>query len=105
MKEDLAWCDAVASSWSTVSMEAAACGRGVFWTCATPERYEASQELRDHGIGTLLASAGEWRAHLNAWAHAGWSEPIIVSESRLRELGMIGDMDKPWIERLSLSAH
>ena len=104
LKEDLAWCDAVASSWSTVSMEAAACGRGMFWTCATPERYEASQELRDHGIGVLLTNASEWDDHLNAWTGAGWREPIMVSEQRLRELGMIGDMDKPWIERLSLSA-
>ncbi|MGE9270341.1 MAG: hypothetical protein ACQKBU_06010, partial [Verrucomicrobiales bacterium] len=46
---DLKWCDAVASSWSTVSMEGAACGRGVFWCCARPDLYPPSQELRERG--------------------------------------------------------
>lgn len=103
LKEDLAWCDAVASSWSTVSMEAAACGRGIFWTCSTPERYEASQELRDHGIGMLLTDAAQWKQPLEDWAHEGWQAPVIVPESRLRVLGMIGDMDIPWMERLGLA--
>ncbi len=100
--EDLKWCDAVASSWSTVSMEAAACGRGIFWTCSTPEQYEASQELRDHGIGILIQSANDWEKPLAEWQSADWREPIRVSEARLRELGMIGDMDKPWLERLEI---
>ncbi len=100
--EDLTWCDAVASSWSTVSMEAAACGRGIFWTCSTPERYEASQELRDHGIGTLVKSAQDWETPLAEWRCGEWCEPIRVSEARLRELGMIGDMEKSWFERLEI---
>jgi hypothetical protein len=101
--EDLAWCDAVASSWSTVSMEAAACGRGIFWTCSTPEKYEASQELRDHGIGTLIQDPGDWEDHLAAWDRGGWGAPVIVPTERLKELGMIGDMDTPWLERLGLA--
>lgn len=101
--QDLEWCDAIASSWSTVSMEAAACGRGIFWTCSTPERYEASQELRDHGIGVLVEKATDWDSFLETWNCHGWAEPIIVSETRLRELGMIGDMDSPWTERLGLT--
>jgi hypothetical protein len=100
--EDLIWCDAVASSWSTVSMEAAACGRGIFWTCSTPERYEAPQELRDHGIGTLVQYAQDWEKHLAEWQSGEWGEPIRVSEARLRELGMIGDMEKSWFERLGI---
>lgn len=102
LKEDLLWCDAVASSWSTVSMEAAACGRGIFWTCSTPERYEASQELRDHGIGILISDAAHWDQPLEAWNRGEWAAPIVVPEARLRELGMIGDMDIPWLERLGL---
>lgn len=100
--EDLRWCDAVASSWSTVSMEAAACGRGVFWTCSTPERYQASAELRDHGIGRLIVEPGDWQAPLEDWSKGGWREPVVVPEFRLRELGMIGDMETPWLERLAL---
>jgi len=100
--EDLRWCDAVASSWSTVSMEAAACGRGVFWTCTTPEAYEPSAELRDHGIGTLIQRAEDWGTHLDAWSAKAWGEPVIVPENRLRELGMIGDMTRSWAERLEL---
>ena len=100
--EDLTWCDAVASSWSTVSMEAAACGRGIFWTCSTPKRYEATQELRDHGIGTLVQSAQGWETPLAEWQCGEWCEPIRVSEARLRELGMIGDMEKSWFERLEI---
>lgn len=90
LKEDLAWCDAVASSWSTVSMEAAACGRGVFWTCSTPERYEVAQELRDHGVGVLIGSPGEWRPYLDEWACGPWNAPVVVTDERLRELGFIG---------------
>jgi hypothetical protein len=104
LKEDLQWCDAVASSWSTVSMEAAACGRGIFWTCSTPEKYEASQELRDHGIGTLIQNHGDWEDHLAAWDRGGWEAPVIVATERLVELGMIGDMDTPWLERLGLAS-
>jgi hypothetical protein len=100
--EDLTWCDAVASSWSTASMEAAACGRGIFWTCSTPERYVASQELRDHGIGILVQSAQDWEKPLAEWQSVEWREPIRVSEARLRELGMIGDMEKSWFERLEI---
>lgn len=102
LAEDLIWCDAVASSWSTASMEAAACGRGVFWTCSSPENYEASQELRDAGLGVLINHAAEWDSHLDAWRDAGWSSPVVLSEARLRELGMIGDMDRSWHERLGL---
>lgn len=100
--QDLRWCDAVASSWSTVSMEAAACGRGVFWTCSTPERYEASQELRDHGIGVLIAKAEDWWTYLDQYQTTGWKSPILVPDDKLKELGMIGEMDKPWTERLNL---
>lgn len=103
LKEDLAWCDAVASSWSTVSMEAAACGRGVLWTCSTPEKYEASQELRDHDIGALIQDPKDWDSYMNQWKDGGWSSPVLVSETHLRELGMIGDMDIPWLERLGLA--
>jgi hypothetical protein len=102
LKEDLAWCDAVASSWSTVSMEAAACGRGVFWTCSTPEKYDASQELRDAGIGALILNSDGWDEHLRAWAPEGWSAPVMLPEQKLRDLGMIGDMDRPWLERLGI---
>lgn|GEM_PF-5639149 len=100
--DDLKWSDGVASSWSTVSMEAAACGRGIFWTCSSPERYEASQELRDHGIGVLIQHAAEWDQYLANWQRNGWQPSVVVSESRLRELGMIGDMDKTWTERLEI---
>lgn len=104
MIEDLQWCDAVASSWSTVSMEAAVCGRGIFWTCTTPERYEASQELRDHEIGILIESHDDWAPPLCEWqTSAGWAKPIVVPDHRLRELGMIGDTDMPWIQRLNLT--
>jgi hypothetical protein len=102
LTEDLAWCDAIASSWSTVAMEAAACGRGVFWTCSTPERYEASRELRSHGIGVLISNASEWFPHLDDWITTGWNPPVRVPEGRLRELGMIGDMEKSWLERLHI---
>ena len=102
LKEDLTWCDAVASSWSTVSMEAAACGRGVFWTCATPEKYEASRELQDAGIGVLVRDATDWNPYLDAWNHGGWQPPVIVPEHQLQALGMIGDMDRPWLERLGI---
>ena len=83
-------------------MEAAACGRGVFWTCTTPEAYEPSVELRNHGIGTLIQGAGDWENHLDAWSTGDWAEPVIVPENKLRELGMIGDMTRSWIERLEL---
>lgn len=101
--EDLKWCDAVASSWSTVSMEAAACGRGIFWTCSTPEKYEASQELRDHGIGVLIQNAPDWTPYLRQWSEGGWKSPVTVSNEQLRELGMIGDTSKSWMERLEVS--
>jgi len=102
LTEDLRWCDAVASSWSTVSMEAAACGRGIFWTCSTPERYEASCELRDHGIGLLVQTTDQWPEILESWHSGKWQEPVIVPDSRLTELGMIGDLEKSWIERLKV---
>lgn len=102
LADDLRWCDAVASSWSTVSMEAAACGRGIFWTCSSPERYEASQELRDHGIGVLIQEADAWEQYLAQWKQGGWQTPVLVDETRLRELGMIGDSEKSWIERLEI---
>ena len=101
--EDLKWCDAVASSWSTVSMEAAACGRGIFWTCSTPEKYEASQELRDHGIGVLIQNAPDWTPYLRQWPEGGWKSPVTVSDEQLRELGMVGDTSKSWMERLEIS--
>lgn len=90
LEQDLAWCDAIASSWSTVSVEAAACDRGVFWSCATPELYEAPRELRANGIGVLIQDSGQWETHLNHWKADGWASPVVVPESRLHELGIIG---------------
>ncbi|PQJ28087.1 hypothetical protein [Rubritalea profundi] len=104
LEEDLRWCDAIASSWSTVSMEAAVCGRGVFWTCSTPEKYEASQALRDYGIGTLVQQVGDWKNHLQDWKCGGWDAPVMVPESKLKKLGMIGDTQTPWAERLELTS-
>lgn len=100
--EDLKWCDAVASSWSTVSMEAAACGRGIFWTCSTPGKYEASQQLRDHGIGVLIQNSPDWAPYFRQWSEGGWKSPVTVSDEQLRELGMIGDTSKSWMERLEI---
>jgi len=100
--EDLKWCDAAASSLSTVSMEAAACGRGVFWTCQNPKPYQASQELRNNGIGVLLKEPNDWMPYLEQWKTQGWGSPVRVDESQLRELGMIGEMNKPWTERLGI---
>ncbi|WP_234043144.1 hypothetical protein [Luteolibacter yonseiensis] len=90
LEDDLRWCDAIASSWSTVALEAAACGRGIFWTCAAPERYEASQELREHGIGVLIDSPGKWQPHLDQWTSGPWNAPVVVPDDRLAELGLIG---------------
>lgn len=100
--EDLTWCDAVASSWSTVSMEAAACDRGVFWTCSQPDKYPQSAELRKHGIGVLVQTPDDWIQWLASWSVNGFEPPIRVTEAQLRDLGMIGDMEKSWIERLGL---
>ena len=104
LKEDLAWCDAVASSWSTVSMEAAVCGRGVFWTCTTPEKYKASQELQRAGIGVLLQCRDDWDDHLDAWLAGGWKAPVIIPEVSLQHFGMIGEAATPWISRLELQS-
>ncbi|MGJ8642782.1 MAG: hypothetical protein ACSHX9_05200 [Luteolibacter sp.] len=104
LEEDLKWCDAVASSWSTVSMEAAACGRGVFWTCAAPENYLASAELRQHGIGVLIERAGAWETYLNEWEEKReWPESVRLANNNLQELGMVGDMTIPWLERLGVA--
>lgn len=101
-QQDLEWCDAVASSWSTVSLEAAACGRGIFWTDSDPSRHEASATLRSHGIGALIRGPEDWQKHLDAWITGGWDEPVVLSTPRLHELGLIGDMEKSWAERLGL---
>jgi hypothetical protein len=100
--EDLTWCDAVASSWSTVSMEAAACDRGVFWTCSQPEKYPQSAQLREHGLGVLVKSPIEWIQWLASWPVKSFEPPVRVTEAQLHDLGMIGDMEKSWIERLGL---
>lgn len=101
---DLTWCDAVASSWSTVSMEAASCDRGVFWTCSEPEKYPQSAELREQGIGVLVQSPNDWKQWLDSWPVSGFEAPIRVTESQLHALGMIGDMEKSWMERLGLDS-
>ncbi|MEM1158905.1 MAG: hypothetical protein AAF649_00340 [Verrucomicrobiota bacterium] len=103
LEEDLGWCDAVASSWSTVSMEAAVCGRGIFWTCSTPERYPASAELRKHGLGVLITSGSDWVPYIEEFHNGGWNSPVVVADDKLRSLGMIGNMDKSWSERLNLN--
>lgn len=104
LEEDLKWCDAVASSWSTVSMEAAACGRGVFWTCAAPENYLASAELRQHGIGVLIDRENAWEAYLNEWEqNREWPEAVRLANNNLQELGMVGDITIPWLERLGVA--
>jgi hypothetical protein len=104
LKEDLAWSDAVASSWSTVSLEAAVCGRGVFWTCTTPEKYKASQELQRAGIGVLLQCRDDWDDHLDAWLAGGWKAPVIIPEVSLQHFGIIGEAATPWISRLELQS-
>jgi hypothetical protein len=100
--EDIKWCDAAASSWSTASMDAAVCERGIFWTCSNPEPYVPSQELRDHGIGVLLRNAEDWAPYLTQWFSSGWESPVTAKETLLRNLGMIGDTEKSWIERLRI---
>jgi hypothetical protein len=104
LKEDLTWCDAIASSWSTVSMEAAACGKGVFWTCTTPEKYLASLELQEHGIGALLQRPEDWSPYLAAWSADGWKPPVIIPETELQKLGMVGNIGVPLIQRLGIQS-
>lgn len=102
LADDLGWCDGVASSWSTASMEAAVCGKGIFWTCSEPERYPVCEGLRKNGLGVLIQNPSDWDDYLARWANGPWGAPVVVPEARLRELGMIGQMDVPWLKRLGI---
>lgn len=103
LAEDLAWCDGIASSWSTVSVEAASCGKAVFWTCAKPELYDAPQELRAHHVGVLIRSITDWEPWLKQFSHSGWPAPASITNSQAQELGFIGEFKRSWIERLDLA--
>jgi hypothetical protein len=102
LADDLAWCDAAATPWSTALLEAAAAGRPCYWTDAGGYGFGGTGELQRAGLGLLVQTKKEWVEAVEKLFSLQTKPPAAVPKSKLNELKICLDDSVPWIERLQL---
>ena len=102
LAEDLAWCDAAATPWSTALLEAAVAGRPCYWTDAGGYGFGGTGELQRAGLGLLVKTKGEWAQAVEQLFLLQTKPPAAVPASTLNELRICLDEPATWIERLQL---
>ncbi len=102
LAEDISWCDAAATSWSTALLEAAVAGRPCYWTDAGGHGFGGTGELQRAGLGLLVQTKEEWAQAVEKLFLFQTQPPAAVPEATLNELRICLDDSVSWLQRLQL---
>jgi hypothetical protein len=102
LAEDVSWCDAAATSWSTALLEAAVAGRPCYWTDAGGCGFGGTGELQRAGLGLLVQTKEEWAQAVEELFLFQTQPPAVVPEATLNELRICLDDSVSWLQRLQL---
>jgi hypothetical protein len=102
LAEDISWCDAAATSWSTALLEAAVAGRPCYWTDAGGNGFGGTGELQKAGLGLLVRTQEEWARAVEKLFLFQTKPPAAVPKSTLNELKICLDDSVSWLQRLRL---
>jgi hypothetical protein len=102
LAEDVSWCDAAATPWSTALLEAAVAGRPCYWLDVGGHGFGGTGELQRAGLGLLVQTGEEWAQAVEELVSLRTKPPATVLASTLNELRICLDDSVPWIERLQL---
>jgi len=102
LAEDLSWCDAAATPWSTALLEAAVAGRPCYWTDAGGSGFGGTGELQSAGLGLLVRNSEQWKLAVEEMFLGRVQPPAAVSERKLQELGICLPQTISWLQRLEI---
>lgn len=102
LAEDLAWCDAAATPWSTALIEAAAAGRPCYWINAGGYGFGGTAELQAAGLGLLVKNEEAWAQAVEKMFLFQTEPPAVVPASTLHELRICLEGPVSWLQRLQL---
>jgi len=102
LAEDLAWCDAAATPWSTALLEAAVAGRLCYWLDAGGHGFGGTGELQRAGLGLLVRTPEAWAEAVRQCSLLQTGPPAAVSTAKLNELRICLQASPSWWERLQL---
>jgi hypothetical protein len=102
LAEDLAWCDAAATPWSTALLEAAVAGRPCYWLDTGEHGFGGTGELHQAGLGLLVRDKIEWVNAVEKLFLNQAKPPALVSQSTLNELRICLDHPVSWLQRVQL---
>jgi hypothetical protein len=102
LTEDVSWCDAAATSWSTALLEAAVAGRPCYWTDAGGFGFGGTGELQRAGLGLLVRNSEQWQQAAEEIFSGHVQPPAAVSEKKLQELGICFPRSVSWLQRLEI---
>jgi hypothetical protein len=103
LAEDLAWCDAAATPWSTALLEAAVASRPCYWTDAGGYGFGGTGELQQAGLGLLVKTKEEWALAVEKLFSFQTKPPATVPASTLNELRICLDDPVSWLKRLEIN--
>lgn len=102
LAEDISWCEAAATPWSTALLEAAVAGRPCYWTDAGGHGFGGTGELQRAGLGLLVKTKEEWAQAVEELFLFQTKPPAAVPKSTLNELKICLDDPVTWLQRLQL---
>ena len=102
LAEDISWCDAAATPWSTALLEAAVAGRPCYWTDAGGHGFGGTGELQGAGLGLLVKTEEEWAQAVEKLFLFQMEPPAVVPASTLNELRICLEGPVSWFQRLQL---
>jgi len=102
LTEDISWCDAAATPWSTALLEAAVAGRPCYWTDAGGYGFGGTDELQQAGLGLLVQTKEEWAQAAEELFLFQTKPPAAVPKSTLNELKICLDDPPSWLQRVQL---
>jgi hypothetical protein len=102
LAEDLSWCDAAATPWSTALLEAAVAGRPCYWLDVGGHGFCGTGELQNAGLGLLVRNSEQWKLAVQEMFLGRVQPPAAVSERKLQALGICLPQTISWLQRLEI---
>lgn len=102
LAQDISWCDAAATSWSTALLEAVVTGRPCYWTDAGGYGFGGTGELQRAGLGLLVRNSEQWQQAAEEIFSGQVRSPAVISEEKLQELGICFPPSVSWLQRLEI---
>jgi len=103
LEDDIRWCDAAATCFSTALLEAAVCGRLCYWINPVPLISEAVAEWQKAGVGMVIPNSEVWTRAMEQAISGTVRQPASTGCEHFQKMRVLADNNESWLARLALS--